>query len=61
MTLDRAMKMIKPFKGLPYYEVAVTELRKAAGLGKRELRRVAYRIRDAFAEYEYAVNYGKPE
>jgi len=61
MTLVKALQMIRPFEDLPHYETAVAQLHVAAGRGKRELHRAAYRIRDAFAAYEYAVNYGKAE
>ncbi|MFE0648562.1 hypothetical protein ACFVZH_08260 [Streptomyces sp. NPDC059534] len=59
MTLVKALQMIQPFKAMPYHEVAEAQLCAAALRGKRELHRAAYRIRDAFAAYEYAVTYGK--
>ncbi|MBT2541958.1 hypothetical protein J7E99_14900 [Streptomyces sp. ISL-44] len=59
MTLVKAVQMIAPFEGLPYYDTAVSQLHVASTGGKRELHQAAYRIRDAFATYEYAVNYGK--
>ncbi|MGV9815455.1 hypothetical protein ACWDTQ_26535 [Streptomyces cellulosae] len=52
--------MIEPFRSHPHYEVAAIELLKASREGKRELREAAYRIRDAYSAYDYAVNYGKP-
>lgn len=61
MNLDKALQMIAPFKGLPHYETAVTELMVAAVAGKKSLRGTAYRIRDAFSAYQYSVNYGKAD
>ncbi|MFF0481041.1 hypothetical protein [Streptomyces sp. NPDC004435] len=61
MTLVKALEMIRPFQGLPYHEKAVSQLHLAAGRGNRELHRAAYRIRNAFAAYQYAVTYGKAE
>lgn len=61
MTLVKALQMIGPFEGLPYYETAVAQLYVASGKGKRELHGAAYRIRNAFAAYQYAVNYGKAD
>ncbi|MEU3618864.1 hypothetical protein ABZ725_42065 [Streptomyces sp. NPDC006872] len=61
MNLQKALEMIAPFSGLPHYDVAVAELYVADGRGKKPLREAAYRIRDAFVAYEYAVNYGKPD
>lgn len=61
MTLVKAIQMIDPFKGLPYYETAIAQLHVASGKGKRELHRAAYRMRDAFSAYDYAVNYGKAD
>lgn len=61
MNLDKALQMIAPFKGLPHYEVAVAELQLSSARGKKRLREAAYRIRDAFVAYEYAVNYGKTD
>jgi hypothetical protein len=61
VTLVKALEMIRPFEGLPYYETAVAQLHVASCHGKRELHRAAYRIRDAFAVYHYAVNYGKAD
>ncbi|MFI8890497.1 hypothetical protein [Streptomyces paradoxus] len=53
--------MIAPFKSHPHYTAAVWQLEKAQLKGKRELSRAAYRIRNAYAAYDYAVNYGKTE
>ncbi len=61
MTLVKAIQMIRPFEGLPYYETAVAQLHVSAGKGKQELHGATYRIRDAFAAYQYAVNYGKAD
>ncbi|MEU9059024.1 hypothetical protein AB0D13_09155 [Streptomyces sp. NPDC048430] len=61
MDLAKALQMVRPFEGLPYYETAVAQLYVAAGKGKRELHRAAYRIRNAFDSYQYVVNYGKAE
>ncbi|MFC7979495.1 hypothetical protein ACFUT3_30210 [Streptomyces cinereoruber] len=59
MTLAKALQMIQPFKAMPHHRVAEAQLQLAALRGKRELHQAAYRIRDAFAAYEYAVTYGK--
>lgn len=61
MTLPKALQMISPYTGLPYYETAVAQLHIASCRGKRELHRAAYRMRDAFSAYEYSVNYGKAD
>lgn len=61
MTVEKALEMIAPFSGLPYYDEAVTQIQLVSIVGKRELRETAYRIRDAFSAYDYAVNYGTPE
>ncbi|MEV5080318.1 hypothetical protein AB0K74_16295 [Streptomyces sp. NPDC056159] len=61
MTLFKAMQMIEPFQGLPHFDTAVRELVRAASKGKRELHEAAYRIRNAYAAYAVAVNYGKAE
>lgn len=61
MTLVKALQMVAPFDGLPYYETAVAQLYVASGKGKRELHRAAYRMRDAFSAYEYAVSYGRAD
>jgi hypothetical protein len=53
--------MIGPFEGLPHYETAVAQLHVAATKGKRELHQAAYRMRNAFSAYQYAVSYGTPE
>lgn len=61
MTLAKAVDMIRPFEGLPHHETAVAQLHIAAGRGKRELHQAAYRIRNAFVAYDYAVSYGKAD
>jgi hypothetical protein len=61
VTLEKALQMIAPFEGLPHYEDAVTQLHLASATGKRELRSAAYRIRDAYVTYDYALSYGKAE
>jgi hypothetical protein len=61
VTIEKALQMVAPFEGLPYYDEAVTQIQLASISGKRELRSTAYRIRDAFVSYDYAVNYGKAE
>jgi hypothetical protein len=61
VTLVKALQMIGPFEGLPHYETAVAQLHVAATKGKRDLHQAAYRMRDAFSVYQYAVNYGTPE
>lgn len=61
MNLAKAMALIEPYKSQPHYEVAAIELLKASRQGKRELRAAAYRIRDAFAAYDYANNYGQDD
>jgi hypothetical protein len=53
--------MIGPFEGLPHYETAVAQLHVAASKGKRELHQAAYRMRNGFSAYQYAVNYGKAD
>lgn len=61
MTVAKALEMIAPFKGAPHYDIAVAQLHMAALKGKRELSRAAYRMRNAFADYNYSVTYGKPD
>ncbi len=61
MTLQKAMEMIAPFEGLPHYSEAREVLWIAAGHGPKVLHGAAYRVRDAFASYQYAVNYGKAD
>ncbi|MFF1776939.1 hypothetical protein [Streptomyces virginiae] len=58
MTLVKALQMISPFEGMPHYETAVAQLHVAGCKGKRELHGAAYRIRNAFSAYQYAVTYG---
>jgi hypothetical protein len=53
--------MIGPFEGLPHYDTAVAQLHVASSKGKRELHQAAYRMRDAFSVYRYAVTYGKAD
>ncbi|MDG9711173.1 hypothetical protein [Streptomyces sp. DH10] len=59
MNLAKALEMIAPFKSHPHYAAAVWQLEKAQLRGKRELSKAAYRIRNAYTAYDYAVNYGK--
>lgn len=61
MDLASALRMIAPFKGAPHYDDAVARLHMAASKGKRELSRSAYRMRNAFGDYTYAVTYGKTD
>lgn len=61
MELAKALQMTRPFEGLPHYETAVAQLYVASAKGKRELHRATYRIRDAFAAYQYATTYGKQD
>lgn len=61
MTLVKALQMIGPFEGLPHYDTAVAQLHVASSKGKRELHQAAYRMRDAFSVYQYAVTYGKAD
>jgi hypothetical protein len=61
VTLIKALQMIGPFEGLPHYETAVAQLHVAASKGKRELHQAAYRMRNGFSAYQYAVNYGKAD
>ncbi|MFB7185190.1 hypothetical protein ACFCZT_07695 [Streptomyces sp. NPDC056230] len=61
MDLPAALRMIAPFKEAPHYDDAVARLHLAALKGKRELSRSAYRMRNAFGDYSYAVTYGKPD
>lgn len=61
MKLQKALEMIAPFSGLPHYDVAVAELHVTEVRGGKVLRAAAYRIRDAFVAYDYAVSYGKTD
>jgi hypothetical protein len=61
VTLVKALQMIGPFEGLPHYETAVAQLHVAATQGRRDLHQAAYRMRNAFSAYQYAVSYGIPE
>ncbi|MET9729351.1 hypothetical protein ABZZ79_01410 [Streptomyces sp. NPDC006458] len=61
MTLAKALEMMAPFKSHPHYTAAVWQLEKAQLKGKRELSKIAYRIRNAYADYDYAVTYGKTD
>ena len=61
MTPQKAMEMIAPFEGPPPYSEARGVLWIAAGHCPKVGHGVAYRVRDAFASYQYAVNYGKAD
>ncbi|MEV7589744.1 hypothetical protein AB0O42_05675 [Streptomyces sp. NPDC089922] len=61
MNLAKALQMLSPFEEMPHYDTAVAQLYVAGSKGKRELHCAAYRIRDAFASYQYAVTYGKAD
>jgi hypothetical protein len=61
VNLAKALEMIAPFQSHPHYTAAVWQLERAEIKGKRELAKAAYRIRNAYADYDYAVNYGKSE
>lgn len=58
MTLVKALQMIAPFGELPHYDTAVAQLHVASTKGNGELHRAAYRMRNAFSAYQYAVSYG---